>query len=185
MSWSPWLPLTVVLGVLAGPVPEVRGGDKPTAPQGVLVDNEKHFSVQMPSGFAPAKAPPGSQARYYFAGPGGAIASVSYFESANRAAYQKRKSAEFLDALERGLAASTHGYRLRRRKFHRVERTPTLDLEWDRIAPTGEAQRVYTRFLFRYRNTTVATITFPQKAHRSRQRQGRLWIESLRPLQAP
>ncbi len=169
-------PLVLIL-ILALTLPALAQSAlaQPSAP----LDTERRFSLQPPSGFVASSPPPKSQALHYFLAEPGIVASVTRFDSANRAAYQRRRSTEFIRQIEAGLAKNVPGYTSHRRlRFRRIERTPVLDLEFIRDA---SPERVYMRFLFYHRFTVVATASIPAKAARTARRRAQAFSHALLP----
>ncbi len=151
-----------------------------------LLDAEQRFSLQLPSGFEATSPPQRSQALHYFLAKPGIVASVTRFASANRAAYQKKHRAEFIDQIEAGLARNVPGYAPRKtKKFSRIDRTPILDLEFLRGASSPAPERIYMRFIFHYRFTVVATASIPAGASKTSRRQAQRFSHALLPLKRP
>ncbi|MCP4446473.1 MAG: hypothetical protein GY811_14175 [Myxococcales bacterium] len=147
-----------------------------------VVDSENQFEFAIPDGFSVRRPVAPSKALYSFTGQHGLRASVARFDSANRSAFRKHESEAFLGTIERGLREITPRYKLRHRKSARVDRVPTLDLEFTRRGADGKKERVWMRMLFRYRFTVAATATLPESAPRKMQRKARRFAQGLLPL---
>ncbi len=170
------LPLSLLLLVLGAPQANA-------APQ-VHTDKERQFTLTYSESLKPSKAPIGSKALLHVKRDG-LRASVTAFESANRAAFQRDKNDAFFDTIERGLAKVENQYRRRSRKSQRLQRAPILDLVFSRVSSTGAREMVWMRFLFRYRFTVVATAITPMRASGRLKRLARNFSQSLVPLSAP
>ena len=148
-------------------------------------DVENRFTLQVPASLQRAPVPTGSQALHFFTGPGTLRASVTRFDAANRAAYQRDKSAGFVAQVQRGLARDARGFTLRSSKFQRLAGVPVLDLEFLRTSPQGRPERGWMRFVFRFRFTVVATATVPAKTRGSGRRAAKSFTRLLLPWSNP
>ncbi len=171
----------VFMGALAL-APAIAHGDVEHAP---IHDTENRFRFTLPAGLNSATPPPSSQALHYHRGDRGLVASVTRFDAANRAAFRKDEHEAFFDAVERGLRQNTVSFQLRSRKSQRLDRVPTLDIEFTRENAQGRRERVWMRMLFRYRFTVVATATVPAPTPRRLQRLARSIVRGLVPLAQP
>ena len=143
------------------------------------------FQLAVAPTLQPSKPAGESQAVLSFAGPDGLRASITSFESANRAAFRKDRNASFFAAIERGLATHQPRYKRLSRNSTRIERVPVLDLSFSRNGASGAKEVVFMRFLFRYRFTVVATAIVPTASSKRVQRLARNFPQSLLPLGSP
>lgn len=147
-------------------------------------DSERRFQLTLPSRLTPSETPPKSEATLSLKGPAGLVASLTSFEAANRGAYRKNEREAFVDAIELGLQGSQTGYRRKSRLIERVNRVPVLDLSFERRTSAGR-ERVWMRFLFRYRFTVVATAVLPASARQGEMRQARAFTQGLVAISSP
>jgi hypothetical protein len=155
-------------------------------PEASLHSNKAlRFQLAVAPTLQPSKPAGESQAVLAFAGPGGLRASITSFESANRAAFRKDRNASFFAAIERGLATHQPRYKRLSRNSSRIERVPTLDLSFSRKGASGALEVVSMRFLFRYRFTVVATAIAPAASGKRVQRLARSFSQGLLPLASP
>jgi len=103
--------------------------------------------------------------------------SLIRFPSANRAAFQRKRSDAFIARIRSGLSAQS---KVIHTKQQRKNGTLVLDIVLLRTHQKRQ-EKVWMRFLFRWKFTVVAIASLAQHAPKAAQRSGRKFTENLRP----
>ncbi len=141
------------------------------------IDEERRYKLALDESW---QEHPPSDTTLVFRGRSGLAASVTSFDSANRAAFRPKERDAFANAIEQGLRESQPGFRSVKSELARVDRVPRLDLVFSRRGVAGR-ETVHMRFLFRYRFSVVATVIVPAGSGRKVTRQARRFVEALSP----
>ena len=141
----------------------------PTAPYTLALGNEWKPLEPVPEGLLAA----------YRAGTRrAALVRIDY---PNRDAWRKKRA--FFEQVERGLAASTRGYRRLSQRTTRIARVPVLDINYRRQTEAGE-EEVWARFLFFRRFSVALVLSVPSAEGRRAARGLRSVLKSFEPAPA-
>jgi hypothetical protein len=148
---------------------------------GTLRDPENRFELKVPATWSRSATTGG--ALLTVAGPKGLRLTVTRIDNSNLPAW--RRDETFFQYVIDGLARTTPGFRLRRKKRDRAGRVPTLNLAFYRKGAAGRKESVWMRVLFFRSYSLIAVSALPATSRRSLRLEANQAVNSFTPYFPP
>lgn len=172
-------PIAAVIAALLG-APAAADTTDAEARLGRVEDGDHGYAITIPTGWAPLDGAAGKALLAYRSGDGHVLA-VTRLEAGNRAL---GRGAALADALERGAAAATEGYRRVRRAHRPAGPYDVVDLEYVR-RHAGGLDQVAVRFVVMRTRTLALTIAGPSSPKTAARAAVRALRDSFGPFPPP